>query len=219
MNRRPALLAASALTAAAVLSLSACGGSDDGGSTANDKIEGAESGEKRESPSPTASDDGIERPEIKLPKDVKNVFEGGKTGDAEKDAILADNERRLESIDEAITVDAKDHPALKFYSAGDALLSAADYIQGFYKNGNSFVGTTRYYDRKVTILKAGTAAVSYCMDATKTYPQDRKTDKVDRSIPSSASDYAFYNSRVEKNSEGVWQTTLVTSTEGAKQCM
>ena len=51
---------------------------------------GAEGGgKKRESPSPTASDDGIERPEIKLPKDVKNVFEGGGTGDAKKDAILA----------------------------------------------------------------------------------------------------------------------------------
>lgn len=219
MNRRPALLAASALTAAAVLSLSACGGSDDGGSKANDKIEGAESGEKRESPSPTASDDGIERPEIKLPKDVKNVFEGGETGDPKKDAVLADNERRINSIDEAITVDAKEHPALKFYSSGEALLSAAQYVQGFYKDGRSFVGATRYFDREVTFLKSGTAAVTYCVDETKSYPKDRKTGKVDKSIPASNDDYGFYNTRLKKNAKGVWQTESVTSTTGAKQCL
>ncbi|GAA3125692.1 hypothetical protein ACFQ0X_26855 [Streptomyces rectiviolaceus] len=218
MTRRPALLAATALTAAAVLSLSACGGGD-GDSKENDKIAGAESGEKRESPSPTASDDGIERPEIKLPKGVKNVFEGGKTGDAKKDAILADNERRINSIDEAITVDAEKHPALKFYSSGDALLSAADYVQGFYKDGRSFEGTTRYFNRQVTFLKSGAAAVTYCVDETKSYPKDRKTGKVDKSIPASKDDYAFYNTRVKKNAKGVWQTDSVTSTSGAKQCL
>lgn len=219
MNRRPTLLAAATLTAAAVLSLSACGGGD-GDSESNDKIAGAESGDKkRETPSPSASDDGIDRPEIKLPKGVKNVFEGGKTGDAKKDAILADNERRINSIDEAITVDAEDHPALKFYSAGDALLSAADYVQGFYKEGRSFEGTTRYFDRQVTFLKSGAVAVTYCVDETKSYPKDRKTGKVDKSIPASEDDYAFYNTRVKKNAKGVWQTDSVTSTTGAKQCL
>lgn len=219
MNRRPTLLAAATLTAAAVLSLSACGGGD-GDSESNDKIAGAESGDKkRESPSPTASDDGIDRPEIKLPKDVKNVFEGGKTGDAKKDAVLADNERRITSMTEAATVDAKEHPALKFYSSGDALLSAADYAQGFHKKGKTFVGTTRYYDREVTFLKDGAAAVTYCKDTSKTYPKDRKTGKVDRSIPESDQDYSFYNTRLEKNEGGVWQTTTVLTTTAAKRCM
>ncbi|MFC8131267.1 hypothetical protein [Streptomyces sp. NPDC057302] len=218
MTRRPALLAATALTAAAVLSLSACGGGD-GDSKGSDKIAGAESGEKRESPSPTASADGIERPKIKLPKDVKNVFDGGKTGDAKKDAILADNERRISSLTEAATVDAKEHPALKFYSSGDALLSAADYAQGFYKKGKTFVGTTRYYDREVTFLKDGAAAVTYCKDTTKTYPKNRKTGKVDRSVPASEQDYSFYNTRLEKNEDGIWQTTTVLTTTKAKRCM
>jgi hypothetical protein len=48
-----------------------------------------------------------------------------------KDAVLADNERRINSIDEAITVDAKKYPALKFYSKGDALMSAASCIMSF----------------------------------------------------------------------------------------
>ncbi|GGV31026.1 lipoprotein [Streptomyces longisporoflavus] len=218
MNRRPTLLAATALTAAAVLSLSACGG---GGDVAkeNDKIAGAGTGDKRQSPTPTASDDGIERPEIKLPKDVRNVFEGGETGDAKKDAILADNERRITSIDEAITVDAEKHPALAFYSSGDALLSAANHVQGFYKKDKTFVGTTRYYDREVRFLKGGAAAVTYCEDTSKTYPKDRRTGKVDRSIPESEQDYAFYNTRLDKNENGVWQTTNVLTTTAAKRCM
>ncbi|MFD9071568.1 hypothetical protein [Streptomyces lasiicapitis] len=216
MNRRPALLAVAALTTAAALSLSACGGGD-GDSKGDEKIEGAGSGSSAK-PSPSASQDKIERPEIKLPKGVKNVFEGGETGDSKKDAVLADSERRIDSLDEAVTVDAKEHPALKFYSSGDALVSAATYIKGFYDDGSSFVGTTRYYDRNVTILKKGTAAVTYCMDSSKTYPMDRKTKKVDRSIPASDKDYAFFNTRLEMNAKGVWQTTSVTSTEAAKQC-
>ncbi|MGW6270830.1 hypothetical protein [Streptomyces sp. NPDC055060] len=219
MNRRPSLLAAAALTAIAVLSLSACGG-DEGGSKGNDKIAGAGTGgEKRESPSPTTPDDGINRPKIKLPADVKDVFEGSGTGDAKKDAILADNARRISSVTEAVTVEAKSHPALKFYSSGDALLSAANHVQGFSEKGKSFVGTTRYYDRQVTFLKGGAAAVTYCMDATKTYPKDRETGRVDKSIEASDQDYSFYNTRLEKNADGVWQTTSVLTTTAAKRCM
>ncbi|MFF8657695.1 hypothetical protein [Streptomyces huasconensis] len=219
MNRRPALLAAAALATAAALTLSACGGGD-GGSKDSEKIAGADSGTQRDSsPSPKASEDGIDRPEIKLPKDVKNVFEGGRTGDPKKDAVLADNERWVNSLIEAVTVEAKDHPALKFYATGDALLSSAEYVQGFQKKNKSFVGTTRYYDRKVTFLKDGVAAVTYCQDGTKTYPKDLKTGTVDRSIEGSASDYTFFNTRVQKNDKGVWQTDSVTSTARAKQCM
>ncbi|QEU97503.1 hypothetical protein CP970_23140 [Streptomyces kanamyceticus] len=209
------------MTAAAVLSLSACGGGGgDSKDTDTDKIAGAGQGDKKsDAPSPKASEDGVDRPEVKLPKDVKNVFEGGKTGDAKKDAVLADNERWLNSLIEAVTVDAKDHPALKFYGSGEALLSAGEYVQGFKEKNKSFIGTIRYYDRQVTFLKEGVAAVTYCKDGTKTYPKDLKTGKVDRSIPGSASDYAYVNTRVKKNDKGVWQADSVTSTTGAKKCM
>ncbi|UFQ15953.1 MULTISPECIES: hypothetical protein [Streptomyces] len=218
MNRRPAaLLAAATMTAAVVFSLTSCGGGSTD-SEGKDKIAGADDGASK-SASPSASDDGIDRPRINLPKDVKDVFEGGRTGDPKKDAVLADNARRISSVTEAVTVDAEKHPALKFYSTGDALLSAANHVKGFYKKNKSFVGTTRYYDRKVTFLKDGAAAVTYCMDATKTYPKDRKSGKVDRSIPASAQDYSFYNTRLEKNEEGVWQTTSVLTTVAAKRCM
>ncbi|WP_395575316.1 hypothetical protein [Streptomyces sp. BK79] len=219
MRTRPTTIAAAALTAAVTLLLSGCGGSD-GEDSGKDGIAGADTGASASaSPSPSASEDDIDRPEIKLPSDVKNVFEGGETGDPVKDAVLADNERRVNSIDEAIVVDAEKHPALEFYSKDEALMSAATYIKSFYDNDRSFTGETRYYDREVTLAKDGSATVTYCMDATGTYPKDRKTDKVDRSVKASPSDYVFYNTRLEKSTQGVWQTVSVSSTEAAKRCM
>ncbi|GHI92022.1 hypothetical protein [Streptomyces olivaceus] len=208
---------AAALTTAVALLLSGCGGSDSDDS-GKDQIAGADTGASTSAPS-TPSKDTVERPEIKLPKDIENVFEGSPTGDAEKDAVLADNERRVNSIDEAIVVDAEKHPALEFYSKGDALASAATYIKSFYDNDRSFTGKTRYYDREVTLAKDGSATVTYCVDGTDTYPKDRKTGKADRSVKASPSDYVFYNSRLEKSAEGVWQTTRVSSTEAANRCM
>lgn len=221
MRTRRTTAAATALTAAVALLLSGCGGSDAADAKDGDRIAGADAGTETGSATPSASaaDDGIERPQIRLPSDVRNVFEGARTGDARKDAVLADNERRINSIDEAITVDAKKYPALQFYSKGDALMSAASYIKSFRDEARSFTGTTRYYDREVTFLKDGAASVTYCMDATQTYPKDRGTGKVDRSVKASPSDYVFYSTRLEKNSEGVWQTATVSSTEAAEQCM
>jgi hypothetical protein len=219
MRTRTTTAAATALTAAVALLLTGCGGSDSSDTKDSDKIAGADSGSGASKPSASATSDDIERPEIKLPSDVENVFEGGTTGDPVKDAVLADNERRINSIDEAITVNAKKYPALKFYSKGDALVSAASYIMSFRDENRSFTGKTRYYEREVTIHKAGAASVTYCMDATQTYPKDGTTGKVDRSVKASPSDYVFYNTRLEKNSKGVWQTTTVSSTEAAKRCM
>lgn len=48
--------------------------------------------------------------------------------------------------------------------------------------------TTRHYDREVTFLKGGAAAVTCCEDTSKTYPKNRKTGAVDRSFPESDQD-------------------------------
>ncbi|MFF8094516.1 hypothetical protein [Streptomyces sp. NPDC016675] len=217
MRTRPTTTAAAALTAAVALMLSGCGGSDTEES-GKDKITGADTGATTSAtPSASASADGIERPEIKLPSDVRNVFEGAATGDPAKDAVLADNERMINSIDEAITVDAKDHPALKFYSSDNALIAAASYVQSFYESGTSWSGVTRYYDREVTLNGEKAATVTYCGDETKSYSKDRKTEKV-KKTPGDADDYVSYSARVKKNAEGVWQTTNVVSERGAEKC-
>ncbi|MFE2373930.1 hypothetical protein [Streptomyces sp. NPDC059398] len=211
---------AAAVAVAAALVLSACGGghsSSSGKAGKNDKIAGADTGATA-APSASASPDGIERPKVVLPKGVSNVFEGGKTGDPKQDAILADNARSLDAINAAITTDDKKLlPAVRFYNKGDALTSALSYIQGFYDDGRSYVGTARYYNRKVTPLKDGAVAVTYCQDATKTYPKNRKTGKVSHPAASSG-DYTFFNERLEKNDKGVWQSANVISGEGGKKC-
>jgi hypothetical protein len=222
MRTRTSTAAAASLTVAATLLLTGCGGSDSSDSSDTkgpDKIAGADSGSGSSKPSASATGDDIERPQIKLPSDVRNVFEGGTTGDPVKDEVLADSERRINSIDEAITVDAKKYPALKFYSKGDALASAATYIMSFREANRSFTGKTRYYDREITFHRDDAASVTYCMDATQTYPKDGTTGEADRSVKASPSDYVFYNTRLDKNAKGVWQTTTVSSTEAAKKCM
>ncbi|MET7936478.1 hypothetical protein [Streptomyces sp. NPDC005322] len=217
MNTHTATKASlAALLTATALALTACG--SDSSSGDDKKIDGAKKATKSASPTASPSDDGLKRPKITLPSDVHNVFEDRKTGDPKKDAVLADNERRIKSIDEVVTSGDNKRPAFKFYSNGSALTSGLEYVQGFINDGKSFVGTTRYYMRKATFIKENTAAVSYCMDATKTYPKDRKTNKIEH-LPGSSSDYVFFNTRLEKNKVGVWQTTLVISTQGAKQCM
>ncbi|MET7936476.1 hypothetical protein [Streptomyces sp. NPDC005322] len=204
-----------ALLTATALALTACGSDSTSGD--DKEIDGAKKATKSATPSASPSDDGIKRPKITLPSDVHNVFEGRETGDPKKDAVLADNERAINSIDEAITSDSPKHPGVKFYSKGDALASAAEYIKSFYDAGVTFTGTTRYYNRKVTFLKDSAAAVTYCSDETKAYSKDRKTKKVKKGAPS-AKDYVFYNERMEKNESGVWQSARVISEEAAKQC-
>ncbi|KYK16856.1 MULTISPECIES: hypothetical protein [Streptomyces] len=216
MRTRPTI-AAAALTAAVTLLLSGCGGSDSEDS-GKDEIAGADTGASASaSPAPSASADGVDRPEIKLPSDVKNVFEGGSTGDPVKDAVLADNERMINSIDEAITVDAEEHPALKFYSKDNALIAAASYVQSFYEAGTTWTGSTRYYDREVTLSGENAATVTYCGDEKKSYSKDRKTKEV-KKTPGDADDYGSYSARVQKNADGVWQTTNVVSERGAEKC-
>jgi hypothetical protein len=210
-------IAAVAMTAAVTLLLSGCGGSDGEGS-GRDGVAGADTGASASaSPSPSASEDAIDRPEIKLPSDVRNVFEGGETGDPVKDAVLADNERMINSIDEAITVDAEEHLALKFYSRENALIAAATYVQSFYEAGTTWTGSTRYYDREVTLSGESAATLTYCGDETDSYSKDRKSKKV-KKTPGDADDYVSYSARMKKNTEGVWQTTNVVSERGAEKC-
>ncbi|MBB5934693.1 hypothetical protein [Streptomyces zagrosensis] len=212
-----------ALLVAASLALTACGGDSDSDSNADskDKIKGAEQSSQSATPnnslSPSPSDDGIDRPDIKLPEDVKNVFEDSKTGDAKKDAVLADSAHGINAIDEAVTSGKTDRPALRFYLKTDGLMSALQYIQGYYEAGTTFTGTTRYYDRKVTFLENGSAVVNYCSDESKANSKDRKTQKVKEHTPGPL-DYGYYTSRLTKNASGVWQTTKVISGDGKEKC-
>lgn len=198
---------------ATLLLLTACGGSDDGES--DDKIESSKpSSTPSESPTATAAPG---RPEIKLPADAKNVFEGWEADDPKIDAVLADTAESVNSVDEAILQGSTQTEALPFYNSGTALQDAFDYIKRWTGDGDTWVGTARYFDQKVSFLDDGSAVVIYCIDQSKAFIKDGKSGDVDRS-PASSDSYALTNKRLVKNKKDVWQTVEVEAKRGAQEC-
>ncbi|WP_406446404.1 hypothetical protein OHB14_45165 [Streptomyces sp. NBC_01613] len=216
MNR-PARLATAVLTASAALMLTACG-SGGGDDSSSDKIAGADAGKsKSASPSASASADGIDRPEIKLPADMKMVFDGQQTGDAEKDSILADNERAVSTVWQAMAYGDLKKSGMGFYYTDTALTGVYDYAKSNIAKNISWAGTLRYYDRQVTLFDKKSAAVTYCVDESKADLKDRKTNKLQGTKTSSDS-YVFYNAGVKKNKAGVWQIWDLTEDRGSQKC-
>ncbi|MFF3465601.1 hypothetical protein ACWCQN_15400 [Streptomyces sp. NPDC001984] len=216
MTRRSRLLTTAAAGATAALLLAGCGGGD-GDSKAKDKIAGADTGETASaSPSASASSSSG-RPKITFPSGVKNVFEDTKSGDATKDAVLADSALSVNSVDEAIFKGSTSTEALGFYNAGKALSSSITYVQGYIDDGDTWVGETRYFDRKVTLSGAKEAYVTYCSDESKSFIKVKKTGKV-KNTPTTADSYVLYHTTLAQNAAGVWQTTNVVSNRGAKEC-
>ncbi|WP_051855016.1 hypothetical protein [Streptomyces sp. NRRL B-1347] len=220
--KRRTLPVVAAFAAAASLFLTACGGGDDGSGSSEDggKIAGADEGggKTKDSPSPTASQDGsADHPAVELPADVKNVFESWKTGDPVKDAALADARRRIDATDAAIADGESESKAIPFYYKGEALVGAAEWISGFKKEGLSVTGTTRYYAPQVTKHNATAVGILYCADESKAYTKNRKTGKTDKT-PVTDKSYVLYNTRLDKNKQGVWQTTMLSSERGNAKC-
>jgi hypothetical protein len=214
--KRRTLPAATALAATAALLLTACGGGDDKSSD-NDKIAGADTqSSKSASPSASASSTS-DRPDITFPSDAKNVFEDQKTGDKTKDAVLADSALSINSVDEAIFKGSTNTKALGFYNADKALSSSITYVQGYIDDADTWIGETRYFDRKVTLSGANKAYITYCSDESKSFIKNKKTKKVDKT-PTTANAYVLYHSVLTKNAEGVWQTTNIVSNRGDKAC-
>ncbi|MEU6992947.1 hypothetical protein ABZ953_20095 [Streptomyces sp. NPDC046465] len=219
MNRSTRLVAA-ALTASATLLLTACGGSSDDEKD-NKKIAGADTGSsKSASPSSSATADGVDRPKIELPVDMKNVFEGRQTRDAVKDAILADNERRISAVDAALASGDLKHSAVAFYATDQALGGLYKYTKNNIDKSVSWTGTARYFKRQVTVFDKNSAAVTYCVDESKTNLKNRKTNKVIKSDtpPNDPDNYVFYNTGLKKNKDGVWQTWSLSEDRGSQEC-
>jgi hypothetical protein len=209
-------LASTCVATSAVLMLSACGGSSSNGS---DKIQGntnsPSTAPTSASPSATAAVAG--RPTITFPADAEDVFEDQHTGDATKDAILADNAEWVKSLDDAIFRGSTGTAALGFYATGMGVDKSVTYVQDFLGKNYTWQGTVRFFDRKVTLLSADTASVIYCSDESKGSLKDRTTGKVDTS-PATADSYVLYNTQLKKNAQGVWQTDNMLYDRGATEC-
>ncbi|WP_369216093.1 hypothetical protein [Streptomyces flavofungini] len=215
MNR-PFRLATAALTVSAALLLTACGSDDK--SSADEKIAGAEQGggdEKSTSPSGPA-ERAADRPKIELPSDLTYEFEWTRTGDKNKDAVLADREQAIQAVDLAIADKAPAHKALRFYYEGDAAANAQKYVQEYVKADARTTGAYRYYKATVT-ADGGKAGLTYCEDQSKVYDKYLKKNKVDKG-PATKNSYVLYAAQLSRNEAGVWVTTKLTATRGSDTC-
>ena len=217
MNRRPTLLAALALTATAALTLSACGSDDDTKPKDNDKIAGADTGDKK-SPSPSESAPAsADRPKIELPSDLSYTFDWPKTGDEEKDAVLADGEQSIKAVDLAIVnQDALDKAYLYYYE-GEAAAQTEQFIQNYVDHKAGLTGLYRFYAPEVAVSKDGTASLSYCEDQGKAYVKYLESNKV-KKTEVTAKSYVIYHTSLKKNSDGVWVIQKIVSQSGSAKC-
>ena len=217
--KRRSLPVAAALVASAALLLTACGG-DDSGPKDNDKIAGADTGSKTPA-SPTASASApaasAGRPKIELPSDLTYTFEWPKTGDAKKDAVLADSEQFIKAVDMAIAEQDPLHKAYLYYSEADAAAGSQKFIQEFVDYKDRITGAKRYFDAKVNVNSDGTAGLVYCEDQNKAYNKNLKTGKTNVT-PASKDNYVLYNSRLRVNKSGIWITETLTSQRGSSAC-
>ncbi|MEV6197445.1 hypothetical protein AB0M19_34195 [Streptomyces sp. NPDC051920] len=217
--KRRTLPVATAFAATTALLLTACGGGS-GSPKASDEIAGTDTGAARSpssaSPGPSTSA-GVKRPDITLPRDVKDDFENWKTGDATKDAVLADAGRAQTATNYAIVKSDPDEPALAFYRQGDALVGGAQWVKSFVDAGITYTGTVRYFRPTVTLYGTTSAGVTFCTDESKAFNKDVKTKKVDRT-PATKNSYVYYNTHLKRADNGVWQTTQLVSERGNSKC-
>ncbi|GGN38630.1 hypothetical protein [Streptomyces fuscichromogenes] len=218
MTRRFRLLTTATAGATAALLLAGCGGGGSGSSKSNDKIAGADTGASTSaspSASPTASSGS--GPKITLPSDVKLTFEGGHTGDAAKDAVLADNAEMMRAVDASIAGTDPKGEGIAYYTTGKALEASLTWVAQWKKANVTITGDIRYYDREVTLKSKAAAILTFCGDESKGFSKDKKTNKINKT-PVTKNSYVTYNTRLDKNSDGVWQTSQIISTRGAARC-
>lgn len=146
------------------------------------------------------------------------MFEQWKTGDPAKDALLEDVTQRINATDAAIVAADPESEALPFYYKDEALAEAAQWVQRYVDDGKSITGTVRFYNPDLVMVDKDTAALAYCADETKAADKDRKTGKADE-IAVNNDSYVAYNTRVQKDQNGIWQTTSLLSERGNAKCV
>ncbi len=216
-RRRPTLLAALTLTAAAALTLSACGSDDSSGKGA-DEIAGADTGSSTPSASPTAIDSAEpDRPKIDLPADLSYTFDWPKTGDKDKDAVLADSEQSIKAVDLAIVNQDPLDKAYLYYYEGEAAAGTQEFIQAYVKENARVTGAYRFYDAVVNIRGNDSASLVYCEDQGKAYDMYLKPKKINKT-PVTKNSYVLYNTQLTKNDKGVWAVQKMLSQRGSDKC-
>ncbi|MFB6598141.1 hypothetical protein [Streptomyces diastaticus] len=219
MNRRT-LPALTALATATALLLTGCGGES---SDPDDKIAGAgeNSAEASASPGEKGAGDGIDRPEMEFPGDVKFKFAWQKPSEAKEAAVLDDTEQYLRSIIYGITEQDPHSSPYKFYTVplSQAATYAEDQIKQAKEAGHTVSGVQQFPSAQVKLSGTRTASVTYCQDESKFYSKNVKGGKVKVTEPSENSYYSFtLVLEAPTSGKGPWRAKAITGKQGVAEC-
>ncbi len=209
MNRRTVFLTTLAVTTA--LTLTACGSEEPDAPAKG-------SGKETLSTAPVSSapaSDG--RPAVELPSDLSYTFDWPKTGDKERDAVLADSEQSIKAVDQAIVNQNALDKAYLYYYEGEAAAQTEQFIQAYVDAKARVTGKYRYYHFAVQVRDGGEASLVYCEDQSKAFDMYLKDRKVDKT-PVTENSYVLYTTQLRKNDKGVWVITKLLSERGHDQC-
>lgn len=221
--KRRTLPVAAALTATAVLLLTACGSGDDK-PAANDKIAGADQGAEtpKESADPSAAEaedkpDGVD---VSLPKDVNLVFDWQKPKDPNEAAAMDDAANYLRAIYRGVDKRTTKDAAVTAYATGGGLHYAQVQINEWIKGGWTATGTRRHYDATTRSAPNGKSVeVAFCADTGKFWGKEVKTGKVLKTEPS-LKDFGYYKIVMVKvpTGDGLWQASKVFVEGSVEKC-
>ncbi|MFE7671511.1 hypothetical protein ACFU5N_04765 [Streptomyces albidoflavus] len=220
MNGRT-LPALTALATAAALLLTACGGES---SEPDEKIPGAGESSVKASASPSegeAGTDAIDRPEVKLPKDVELEFNWEKPSGAEEAAVLGDTQEYLRSVIFGITEQDPESSAYKFYSvpAGSGAAYAKEQIKSTVDAGYSVTGVQRFSSAKVKLMKDSLASVTYCQNEDEFFNKEVNSGKTLKGDPDSSNTFHFQVVLEEAMKvKGLWRVKTIEGNRGAAAC-
>ncbi|NJQ04127.1 hypothetical protein [Streptomyces lonarensis] len=218
MKRHLVLPAVAAATAG--LLLTSCSGGD---SEPDDDIaraqtsappEGDELDDAEAEADTDVPDDGIDRPEIKLPDDMTKEFEDVDTDDPDELAVLADQERFVAALNVSITR-GEAIEALDFYAKGEGYITALELVADFRDDGYSIGGDFRYLNRSVSLGGDGTATSTYCSDFADSYSLEIESGE---KYPEGDQSF-FYVFAHKVNGSGVWQVAAWSATSETDECV
>ncbi|WDV53692.1 hypothetical protein PV963_26695 [Streptomyces coeruleorubidus] len=222
MKRRP-LSVAAALAATAALLLTACGSGDDKPS-GNDKSAGADRGSEtpKESAEPSAAqaEDKPDGVDVSLPKDMNLVFDWDKPKDRNEAAAMDDAANFVRAIYRGVYKRTSNDAAVTAYSTGDGLHYAKTQIDSRVDGGWTATGTRRHYLATTRSAPNGNSVeVAFCVDSSKFYGKEVRTEKILRSKPSIA-DFDYFKVVMVKfpTGDGMWQASKVFVEAKAEKC-
>ncbi|MGW4375722.1 hypothetical protein ACWEJ7_18875 [Streptomyces albidoflavus] len=207
MARRTLPLAA--LTAAAALTLTACGGSGE-----PDDIKGA-GGSSSAEPSEQSEGSDKGRPSFTMPESFKLEFRDWRSDDPSEQAILDDGREQLRAGYAAIGEGDPDADYFAFYNTDVGLGGGKEWIKSYSDKNVTVIGELPVYDAKAALVGKGDnlASLTYCTDESEAYTENRETGKKVGN-PEGTEPTVHYVTTLRKSEEGVWQTDNVKSERG-----